>query len=93
MGADIGSCNPNCMAGKTGLTKVEKIYGTVISSDVVNLRDLQFGDKIRGIDQDMAESDECEVVSVTSMGNVSVFGNYTVSSMIVDVYSILPAEF
>ena len=73
------------MAGKTGLTKVEKIMGTVISSDVVNLRDLQLGDKIRGIDQDLAESDECEVVSVARTGNMPFFGNYTVSSMMDDV--------
>ena len=67
------------MAGKTGLTKVEKVMGAVISSDIVEVRNLEVGDRVIGLDENMAAADECEVVSVASTGNKTVFGNYTVS--------------
>ena len=52
------------MAGKTGLTKVQKVLGNVISH-VVEVRNLEVGDRVQGIDENMAAADECEVVSVT----------------------------
>ena len=55
------------MAGKTGLTKVEKVLDSVISSHIVQVQDLdlEVGDCIQGIDENMTAADECEVVSVT----------------------------
>ncbi len=70
------TCDSNqctCMAGKTALTKVEKVLGSVISSDVVEVRDLEVGDRVLGIDENMNVADECEVVSVASTGNKAVF--------------------
>ena len=78
--------SPSCMAGQTGLTKVEKVLGSVVSSGVIQVQDLDVGDRVIGIDENGSDADECEVVSVASTGNKTVFGNYTVSTMHFDTF-------
>ncbi len=75
---------PICMAGKTGLTKVEKTDG---SENIVKVQNLEVGDRVKGIDDNMADDDDCEVVSVTRTGFKTVYGNYTVSERLQNLFS------
>ena len=62
------------MAASTGFTKVDKLHGTV---EIKELQHLEVGDTIKGVNENKIEVDDCEVVSVSTQGNATVFGNYT----------------
>jgi hypothetical protein len=66
-----------CIAADTGFTQVSKLFGSVVSTAVLPLDQITLGEKIIGLDADKEINDECEVVSITSMGVGEVFGNYT----------------
>eukprot|EP00571_Detonula_confervacea_P004301 CAMPEP_0172317898 /NCGR_PEP_ID=MMETSP1058-20130122/33198_1 /TAXON_ID=83371 /ORGANISM="Detonula confervacea, Strain CCMP 353" /LENGTH=497 /DNA_ID=CAMNT_0013032579 /DNA_START=60 /DNA_END=1553 /DNA_ORIENTATION=+ len=65
-----------CMAGQTGFTKVDT-SGSSKSTTVTRLDNLQVGDTIHGLDEFKSKNEACEIISLTSAGDRTVYGNYT----------------
>lgn len=70
------SKSAKCMAGQTGFTKVDT-SGSSKSSTITRLDNLQVGDTIHGLDKNKSKNKACEIVSLTSVGDRTVYGNYT----------------
>lgn len=71
---------PTCMAGNTGFMKVTGTGNT----ETTQLQDLQVGDNIIGLNGDKSVVEDCEVISLTSKGNATVYDKYTSDHYIVD---------
>jgi len=69
-----GKSGKACIAGQTGFKKVKP---DTKQPTITRLDNLQVGDTIHGMDNNKAKNEECKVLSLTSSGNRTVYGNYT----------------
>ena len=56
--------------------KVETSNGIVVGSDSKQPKDLQVGENIIGLDEDINIADDCEAVYITSKGSTAVYDMY-----------------